>query len=267
MRKILSFFICCAETLSILLCTGCQHTYPFQWEQSEIASIEIVSLKYMSLLDFCPEELEICSIENISDFISDFSKIDIEKISPPNRSSSFQTPTVIKITYNDGSYEQIAPMGAEVCRHDGSRVFYGVNTFDEEQFSALIKKYIGETPIKLKYNFLLPETEITSVEIVKVGTSERSYYVLEEQNAVYKINNLDDFLKRFSELDCFLNVEPPTKVEEGSMVFKITYKDGCYELIGANGQSKFYYDYYPYDGYRYFDKQQFSSLIDLYIER
>lgn len=247
--------------LFIFCCTGCQHTYPFQQEQSEIASVEIVSLKYVSSLDSEPEEVVICNIENISEFMSGFSEMDIKTVSPPNRFESFQTPTIIKITYHDGTFEQIAPMGSMVGHPDGFRNFYGVNTFDNEEFAALIEKYVETTPIELEYNFLLPETKICSVEIVKIGMSP------EEQYSICQVENITDFLKQFSEVDCFLNVAPPTKVEDESIVFKISYGDDCYELIGVNGQSKVYYDHSPFDGYRYFEEQQFSRLIELYIEQ
>lgn len=267
MKKILSCIICFIEILSIFFCMGCQHTYPFQQEQSEIASIEIVSLKYVSSLNSEPEDVVICKIENISEFMSDFSEMDIKTVSPPNRFDSFQTPTIIKITYHDGTFEQIAPMGSMVGRPDGFQNFYGVNTFDNEEFAALIEKYVGTTPIELEYNFLLPETEITSVEIVKLGMSEYWYKSSEEQYSICQIEDITDFLKQFSEVDCFFNVAPPTKVDDESIVFKLSYGDDCYELIGVNGQSKFYYDHSPFDGYRYFDGQQFSRLIDLYIEQ
>ncbi len=267
MKKILSLIICCVEILSMLLCTGCRHTYPFQQGQSEIASIEIVSLKYVSSLDSEPEELVICNIENISEFMSDFSEMDIKTVSPPNRFESFQTPTIVKITYHDGTFEQIAPMGSVVGRPDGFQNFYGVNTFDDKDFAALIEKYVGKTPIELEYNFLFPKTEITSVEIVKLGMSEYWYKPPEEQYSICQIEDITDFLNQFSEMSCFFNVDPPTKVEDESTVFKISYGDDCYELIGENGQSKVYYDHSPFDGYRYFDEQQFSRLIDLYIER
>ena len=261
MKKILSCIICFIGILFIFFCTGCRHTYPFQQEQSEIASIEIVSLKYVSSLDSEPEEVVICNIENISEFMSDFSEMDIKTVSPPNRFESFQTPTIIKITYHDGTFEQIAPMGSMVGHPDGFQNFYGVNTFDNEEFAALIEKYIGTTPIELEYNFLLPETKICSVEIVKLGMSP------EEQYSICQVENITDFLKQFSEVDCFLNVAHPTKVENESIVFKISYGDDCYELIGVNGQSKLYYDHSPFDGYRYFEEQQFSRLIELYIEQ
>ena len=267
MKKTLSCISCFIVFLFIIFCTGCRHTYPFQQEHSEIASVEIVSLKYVSSLESEPEEVVICNIENISEFMSDFSEMDIETVSPPKRPESFQTPTIIKITYHDGTFEQIAPMGSMVRRPDGFQNFYGVNTFDNEEFSALVEKYVGTTPIELEYNFLLPETKITSVEIVKLGMSEYWYESPKEQYSICQIENITDFLKRFSEVDCFLNVAPPTKVEDESIVFKISYADDCYELIGVNGQSKVYYDYSPFDGYRYFEGQQFSCLIDLYIEQ
>ena len=268
MKKILLFIACCIEIFSLIFLTGCRHTFPFMQEESQIASIEIVSLKYVSS-DRClvPEELLICEVDNISAFMADFSKMKVVTVAPPNRSNIFQTPNVIKIMYFDGAFEYIAPMGTRVYRPDGFQNFYGVNTFNHEQFADLIDKYIDEIPIELEYNFLLPETGVLSVEIVNVGEAEDAYSVSEEQTLVCEIEDVSDFLIKFSGIDCFLNKRTPTKVQDGSTVFKINYGDGYYELIGANGQSKFYGETYALDGYRYFNEKQFADLVESYIKQ
>ena len=263
MKKILS----AAVMFVLLFCNGCSRKFTFQQDQSEIFSIEIVSLKYSLTEENMPEELLICDVDDILNFLSDFSKIDVTSVSPPKRFNYLNTPTVIKITYRNGEFEWIAPKGTMVCRANNVYNFYGSTNLDEDQFAMLIEKYVGEDPVELEYNFLLRETNISSIEVVKLGEAENSYSVSEEQTVICKINNTDDFLKKLAGIDCFLNIKSPTKAQDGSIVFKISYGNDYYELIGANGQSKFYGENFALDGYRYFNEQQFNNLMNSYIEQ
>jgi hypothetical protein len=153
-------------------------------------------------------------------------------------------------------------------RPDGVRTASGVNTFDQQEFANFLKKYIGSDPVKLEYAFIHPETYITSVEVVRVGVAERSWRVQNDQTTICVIEDIPDFLNRFSQIDCYLNKEKNTRVKDNSVVFKICYDDVAYELVGVDGQSRVYGvdNEVPFEGYRYFDEKQFSELIEFYIE-
>ena len=69
----------------IFACTGCfPHKYTLMYEQSEIKSIEIVSLPYgHHYTESLKEETLLGQIEDISAFLNDFSKMEFEYIHPP----------------------------------------------------------------------------------------------------------------------------------------------------------------------------------------
>ena len=261
MKKTLSIIFCAILCLSFF--TGCTpKEYTLSQDKENISSIQIVSLKYVYGEDEneVPEEIPICEIENISEFLEDFSQIEVDSIHPPYRLEALAGDTVIKIVYNNGEYERIFPHG-----NDTADNFNGTNVLDEEQFAALIKKYVKEGALKTEYNFLDRESKISSIQIVKVGKYEFSWRIPEEQTVICEIDDVSGFLQKLKSVECFLNKGTPTKVDSYEKVIKITYEGGHYELIDWDGQTKSYYDEYPYDGFRYFDEQQFESLINEYV--
>lgn len=261
MKKILSFIICTILCLSIL--SGCTPKgYIFDQDKENISSIQIVSLKYVYGEDenVVPEEILICEIENISEFLEDFAQIEVDSIHPPYDISAITNGTAIKIVYNNGEYEMIFPHG-----NDTADVFNGTNVLDEQQFAALIKKYVKGEALKTEYNFLDRESNISSIQIVKVGKYEFSWRIPEQQTVICEIDDVSEFLQKFKGIDCFLNEGTPTKVDSYEKAIKITYEGGYYELIDCDGQTKSYYDEHPYDGFRYFDEQQFENLINEYV--
>ena len=250
----------------LLFSSGCSmKKYPFQQEESNISSIEIVSLEYYSARTETPEEVIITKIKNTPEFLSDFANIKIDLVSPPSRNPG-TTPTCIRITYNDGVYEDISPHGTIVNRN-GSNIYYGSKYLDEKQFSDLLVKYLGDSPIETEYIFYDHESEISTIEIVEFGEYDEKEDVLQIQNVICKIEDNAKFLKDFSEVGCFLNLNLPTRVSNNTKAIKINYFGGHWELIDAFGQSKFENYTYAYEGYRYFDKTQFASLIDMYINK
>lgn len=244
-----------------LLCSGCKEEYHFLQEHSNIASIEIVSFKYWSTLSESPEEIVICQIKDTSEFLAEFSAIEFEAIHPPQNPKP--TPTTVKITYSDGTYEAAYPSGTIVNR-DGVLNFYGSGHLNEKQFYNLIEKYIGNTPVAAEYSFFDRETKIATIEIVNLGEFQQGE-LPETQNVICQINDYTTFLKDFSEVDCFISVKPPTDVSNNTKAIKITYSGGHYELIDAFGQTRSTGKSYAGAGYRYFDNTQFSNFIESYL--
>ncbi len=270
MKKILSLITTgLSALLFLMLFVGCKQEYPFIQDKSEISLIEIVSLKYVFVESGDPEEIIICEVENISDFLNDFSRIDFDYRYPPTFTNYVNTPTVVKITYENGEYEWICPSGKGTYRHSNeSLVFHGTAVLNDDQFAYLITKYVGNNPVKLEYNFIDRITEISAIEIVKLGKSQYESQIPDNQTVIAKVEDTSEFLMKFAELDCFLSTQIPTRVPDDSIVIRISYNDGSYELISANGQSKsFLGDTYAFDGYRYFDKTQFSDFINEYISQ
>lgn len=266
MKRFVSIALCIIiTTLSLVFATGCKDEFYFIQDKSEIVSIEIISLKYSYKNGNIPEEIFVCQIEDKSNFLKDFSNVEFDNIHPPYDATVVNTPTAIKIKYINGDYEWIYPNGKS-SQQNGEHYFNGTSSLDPKQFASLICKYVGEEPIELEYNFLDKETEISKIEIVKLGKSLNERSIPEEQNIIKEIQDINGFLNRFSLIDCFLNVKEPTKVQDNAIAIKISYNSGAYELITANGQSKALSDTYVFDGYRYFNESQFSDLIQSYTK-
>ena len=264
LTSLLALFIALICTLMSLSSCNITREYSFIQEADNICSIEIVSVKYSAING---EELFICKIENIDAFLDDFSDLENHTKSPPKGQSN-PTPTAIKISYDNNDYEIITSNGTIASRGE-TKIYSGTHYFDKDDFFKLLAKYIGSEEFPLEYNFLDRETEIKHIDIVEIGEYTDSNLVPESQEIVCRIDDHADFLIKFSKLDCFLNIDTPSKVRCNEKMIKITYSDGKYELIDVNGQSKridnngFVGD----DGYRYFDKIQFSSLIESYINQ
>ena len=126
----------------LLFCVGCSHDYTLMHEQSEISSIEIVSLPDgLHYKEDLKAEAGLCKIENISAFLTELSEIKFESIHPPYDSSI--ATTAIKITYQNGDCEWISPHGRTTFKN-GSLNFTGSISCDETNFFAWIDGYTNE---------------------------------------------------------------------------------------------------------------------------
>ena len=263
MKKVLTLVFCTILCFAVFSYCIKNKEYKFTQSKDNINSIQIISLKYTygeSESDV-PEEIVVCEIENISEFLEDFSNIKVQSINPPYDLSAITNATAIKIVYNDGEFERIFPYGKDTADN-----FNGTITLDENQFADLIKKYVKEQDFKIEYNFLDQESAITSIQIVRVYNYEFEWLLPKNQTVICEIDDIDTFLQKFSKVDCYLNKGTPTKVRPNKNIIKINYEGGHYELIDVNGQTKAYYDDGAYDGYRYFDKEQFENLISEYVD-
>ena len=276
MKKAVSFTLAILTILCLICSSGCGlyrlHNYNLSQEQNQINSIEIVSIKYAGVESNKSEEIMICEIENISDFLEDFSEINCKLKHPPARSYLFRRQTAVKITYHNGEYEWISPIGKAIFQHNENGnllpVFDGRKTLDAVQFADLISKHIATDNVKLEYNFLNKSTEISAIEIVQLGNFSDENFIPEQQTVIATVVEISEFLEKFSEIDCYLNLKQPTRVRDQSIAIKISYKEGDYELIDAFGQSTSYYEEdTTFDGYRYFDEAQFSNLISEYMNK
>ena len=126
MKKKIIFAISALMVVVLVLsaCSG-KKAYKFINEESEMSTIEIVRLcEYDQEKEEFKEEL-ISVIENRSDFLSDFKKVEC---------------------YNHWSDPNGVHEGDVVIRHFEDnpsflQVYAGYRDFDEEQFNDLIKKY------------------------------------------------------------------------------------------------------------------------------
>lgn len=114
--------------------------------------------------------------------------------------------------------------------------------------------------IQTKYEFLHDSSEISSIEIVEVGEKNSQGNI--EQNTIYIIENIEVFMRDFAKVDCYILYSDPTGIENNTTVIKVIYNNNDYELIGADGQAQYINGKYDnYVGYRYFDRDQYESLL------
>ena len=82
------------------------------------------------------------------------------------------------------------------------------------------------------------------IEIVKVSRDESTGEI--EQTTISTIDDIEVFLKDFSQVNCYLIYTDPKGIDDSALVIKIVYQDGEYELIDVRGQ-----DVYKRQGYWY----------------
>lgn len=116
---------------------------------------------------------------------------------------------------------------------------------------------------KKKYEFLQDTANICSIQIVEIGKRDDNGEI--KQTTICIIENIEAFLKDFSEVDCSSVFRDPAPLSGNETVIKILYTDGNYELIAYYAQSKFYDGYlHWYAGYYVFNEEQFDGLIIKY---
>ena len=116
-----------------------------------------------------------------------------------------------------------------------------------------------------KYKFMHDSSSIEKIEIVRLeGTSEFDVFNAE---ILATIEDVDDFLKGFNSLKCRLYYTAPKGVHSDENVIKFVYTNGEYEFVGTDGSA---YNttvggFVNYRGYYYFEKEEFTSFIESYI--
>ena len=264
MKKLISLILCAAILLVSLFCVGCYQKYRYVIDEKDVDTVEIVSHKYDGPASTYQDEIIICEINNISEFLDDLSDVDGEVVGPPM--NPLPNSIAIKITYNDGTFEKITTTG----KYQTNGLFNGTKHIDEVQFRELINKYMPDTPMDLEYDYYLRKAEINAIEIVELGELDQKR-TPELKRVICEIKDLEAFLNDFENVNCYLNENFPAIACGNEKAIRITYNNGCYELIGVSGQSKskiddYYYPdgRYPDGGTRYFDNEQFLNLIESY---
>lgn len=125
--------------------------YSFLYEASEIKAIEIVIIGAVkkiedtsstpSVIDYKPSFDVVCTVQDIEQFMEDFSEIECLWAPPPRAPSVGDVG--IKITYNNEEYEIICSLGQAKYRDGYYYGYSGRHSFDETQFDELIEKYRG----------------------------------------------------------------------------------------------------------------------------
>lgn len=117
------------------------------------------------------------------------------------------------------------------------------------------------------YQLLHEEDQISSISIVAITFDETRKVV---QTEVENIEDMEAFLRDFREVDCFTYYGDPIGAAtegEDTIVIKILYENGAYELINWDGQAEYTSKrgFQLYSGFSVFDEVQFDALISKYL--
>lgn len=120
---------------------------------------------------------------------------------------------------------------------------------------------------KVEYQFMNEKSEIVAIEIVEVGERYIENNVAvgpPELKTVCSVSQMEEFIGELLKVDCYKNYGDPTGIYQDTVAIKISYSNGDYELIEANGQAEYKYnkDYQQYKGAYMFDKDEFELLIN-----
>lgn len=113
------------------------------------------------------------------------------------------------------------------------------------------------------YTYLHSEEMIVGIELVQFEIDNSDYTTFPSQK---NIEDVDGFLSDFNRLDFYKSSLGPVGIVENSLVIKIVYENGDFELVHYNGQAKYTYELGSsnYCGRGTFEKEQFNALIEKY---
>ena len=118
--------------------------------------------------------------------------------------------------------------------------------------------------LNVKYIFMNDTSEITSIEIVMLYEPEVKDTGFREE-VIAVVENTDDFIQTFSKIHCERIIGQPVSMFPDTVVVRITYANGDYELINYDAQLHCYSDRNSWQhGFYELDKQEFKELIKQY---
>jgi len=109
------------------------------------------------------------------------------------------------------------------------------------------------------------ESNITSIEVVKLGEFNQNNYKFNEESVLFKVENLKQFCEDFSKVSRSTNNGDPRSLYTGDIVIKIVYSNENYELISFTAQSRYYTERHR-NGYNFFNEDEFKALISKYAQ-
>ncbi len=120
--------------------------------------------------------------------------------------------------------------------------------------------------IKTEYEFINEETRVSAIEIVLVG--EGRPYTPNEQEVLTTINDINEFLSEFKELNCYKHIGDPLGIWPDTIAIKVIYDNGEYELIAAMGQATYTLEeqYRNFNAGKYFEHEQFDQFLSNYLQ-
>ena len=263
----------------IILCislNSCSLKYKLYYEDEKIVSIDILDV---GLVTYEHTDIRACySVSDIEAFLSDF--YEMKYVVAHNKGRIDHNSRIVRITYDSGEYEFIDYGYALRFLASGRAGYDGA--FEKEEFYALLEKYSpppysGEIT---EYEFLHPESEIETVEIVSAKYSYECTMPIEEINSQL-VSDSAAFLDDLKEVECKTGgwAKWYDDLKDEKKIIKVTYKNEEYEYISSFGYLQFKQEYvaeanaggritqYLYlsgEDCKCFNEEQFSALIEKY---
>ena len=276
LKKFISVFIFLGIVIQFFSCYRTE--YKFIHKTSEIISIQIVENRYTIEENMYHDYQNVLvSIDNIDMFLKEFKSIPYTMPLYNGLVYSFSDSELgIKFTYSNGDYEILSSGVYSLVYKIESEYDHAVDGvigfFDEEQFDALVSKYL-EACEKPVFFFMHDKKDILSVEIIDAYVYKLSDGSLEfSYNNISEVKVTSDFLNDLSVIDYNYTLQEwenggNLKENEHRNIIKITYINGDYEIFDNDWRSMYNskIDTYFHDAYiGEFDKDQFDALIEKY---
>lgn len=120
--------------------------------------------------------------------------------------------------------------------------------------------------MKNEFNFIQPIENVEKVEVILIGLpvmSENRH----EETILYELKQIEykGALEAILDLDSDRLYTSPVSLFPDMKAFKITYKNGDYEIINNSGQGTLINGKYKPEGYYTFDHTKFNELIGKYL--
>lgn len=110
------------------------------------------------------------------------------------------------------------------------------------------------------YEFINDTSEIIQVDVVDIGVSNSNDVTI---RASYPVYDIDAFLSDFQKVDC----SSSNHISDigNCRAFRITYANGEYEIISADGAHRYKKEIGHIQGtFHFFDNEQFVALVEKY---
>ncbi|KAF0091863.1 MAG: hypothetical protein FD141_47 [Fusobacteria bacterium] len=131
-------------------------------------------------------------------------------------------------------------------------------------FALILMIFTTGCEQKVEYKFLQNIENIEKIEVVIFGESKSSLQPELTIKNELSDESISEFLKDFSDLECYKYLTDPGRLSIGDTVLKISYSNGEYELINEDAQGRFKNNKYIGIGKYYFDDKLFYELLSKY---